>query len=227
MKPRVKEALALIADAKAPLDERLRYTRSFGEIKRPEAVPVLLKLATSEGEVDLRRARLRFARRLRWVAIAKETLTNLPRTPESVRPAALTLLGSRPGLGGNAHHGACSRAACPSRSCPAMSPTSCARTPRNPSRTAAVKLFPKVETAGMDFNARIASVEEALKKAPGNPYAGEPIYEQRCASCHKLFFKGGKIGPSSTAISATTSARCSSASSIPTPRSARVSNSSP
>jgi putative heme-binding domain-containing protein len=65
-------------------------------------------------------------------------------------------------------------------------------------RTAAVKLFPKVETAGMDFNARIASVEEALKKAPGNPYAGEPIYEQRCASCHKLFFKGGRIGPELT-----------------------------
>ena len=50
----------------------------------------------------------------------------------------------------------------------------------------------------MDFNAKIADVEEALKKAPGSPYAGEAIYDQRCASCHKLFFKGGNIGPELT-----------------------------
>jgi putative heme-binding domain-containing protein len=65
-------------------------------------------------------------------------------------------------------------------------------------RTAAAKLFPRVGTVAMDFNARIVSVEEALKKAPGSPYAGEVIYDQRCASCHKLFFKGGKIGPELT-----------------------------
>lgn len=50
----------------------------------------------------------------------------------------------------------------------------------------------------MDFNAKIAAVEESLKKAPGSPYAGEALFEQRCASCHKLFFKGGNIGPDLT-----------------------------
>jgi len=50
----------------------------------------------------------------------------------------------------------------------------------------------------MDFNAKIAALEVALKKAPGSPYAGEVIYDQRCASCHKLFFKGGNIGPELT-----------------------------
>jgi putative heme-binding domain-containing protein len=193
----VKEALALIADAKAPLDERLRYTRSFGEIKRPEAVEVLLKLATSEGEVDLRRAAFASLGAYDETLIAKETLTNLPKLPEAVRPAAFTLLGSRPAWAGMLI------TALQSGSLPlALVPGDVADQLRSHAeesvRTAAAKLFPKVETAGMDFNARIASVEEALKKAPGNPYAGEPIYEQRCASCHKLFFKGGKIGPELT-----------------------------
>lgn len=193
----VKEALALIADAKAPLDERLRYTRSFGEIKRPEAVPVLLKLAMSEGEVDLRRAAFASLGAYDEAAIATETLTNLPKLPEAVRPAAFTLLGSRPAWAGSLitalQSGSLSLSLVPGDIADQL------RSHAEESvRTAAVKLFPKVETAGMDFNARIASVEEALKKAPGNPYAGEPIYEQRCASCHKLFFKGGRIGPELT-----------------------------
>ena len=193
----VKEALALVADAKAPLDERLRYTRSFGEIKRNEAVPVLLKLATSEGEIDLRRAAFASLGAYDDAAIAKETLTNLPKLPEAVRPAALTLLGSRPAWAGLLI------AALQSGSLPlSLVPGDVADQLRSHAeetvRTAAAKLFPRVGTVAMDFNARIVSVEEALKKAPGSPYAGEVIYDQRCASCHKLFFKGGKIGPELT-----------------------------
>lgn len=193
----VKETLALIADAKAPLDERLRYTRSFGEIKRPEAVSVLLKLATGEGETDLRRAAFASLGAYDESAIATETLTNLPKLPEAVRPAAFTLLGSRPAWAESLI------AALQSGRIPlSLVPGDVADQLRSHAvesvRTAAAKLFPKMETVGMDFNGRIASVEEALKKAPGNPYAGEAIFEQRCASCHKLFFKGGKIGPELT-----------------------------
>jgi putative heme-binding domain-containing protein len=37
-----------------------------------------------------------------------------------------------------------------------------------------------------------------LRTTSGDPYAGEEIYVQRCASCHRLFFKGGDIGPDLT-----------------------------
>jgi putative heme-binding domain-containing protein len=61
------------------------------------------------------------------------------------------------------------------------------------------RLFP-APSAGtaQQFTARIHSVENALKDAPGNPYAGEALYAERCAACHKLFFKGGDIGPDLT-----------------------------
>ena len=63
----------------------------------------------------------------------------------------------------------------------------------------AAKVFPAaVVAAGPDWNRRIAEVEAKLKQGTGNPYQGEAIFSERCATCHKLFFKGGKIGPELT-----------------------------
>ena len=62
---------------------------------------------------------------------------------------------------------------------------------------AAEKLFPKT-TTGYDFKKKITEVETALQHGTGNPYLGEVTFMQRCASCHKLFFKGGSIGPDLT-----------------------------
>ena len=41
-------------------------------------------------------------------------------------------------------------------------------------------------------------MEAALKEPGGSPYEGETLFTQRCAGCHKLFFKGGIIGPDLT-----------------------------
>ncbi len=194
----VTEALALVADAKAPLDERLRYARSFGEVKREEAVPVLLKLATSDGETDLRRAAFASLGAYDSADIATATLAALPGLPEPIRPAAFTLLASRSAWTDSLI------AALQSGALPlSLVPGDVADQLRSHSvesvRTAAAKLFPAPGTDGVDYGAKIAAVEAALKKGPGSPYAGEALYEQRCASCHKLFFKGGNIGPELTA----------------------------
>jgi hypothetical protein len=62
------------------------------------------------------------------------------------------------------------------------------------------ELYPEKPAAGVtDFIAQIADVEAKLKAGTGNPYAGEALFMEKCASCHKLFFKGGKIGPELTA----------------------------
>jgi putative heme-binding domain-containing protein len=62
------------------------------------------------------------------------------------------------------------------------------------------ELYPEKPAAGVtDFIAKIADVEAKLKAGQGNPYAGEPLFQEKCAACHKLFFKGGRIGPELTA----------------------------
>jgi putative heme-binding domain-containing protein len=38
-------------------------------------------------------------------------------------------------------------------------------------------------------------IRRILDAGPGDPYKGEPIFMQRCAPCHTLFYKGGHIGP--------------------------------
>jgi len=46
--------------------------------------------------------------------------------------------------------------------------------------------------------ADIARVRKIIESGIGDPYKGEATFMQRCATCHTLFFKGGKIGPNLT-----------------------------
>jgi len=47
--------------------------------------------------------------------------------------------------------------------------------------------------------ARETQVRAALAKPGGDPYKGMALYAQRCGTCHKLFDRGGAIGPDLTA----------------------------
>ena len=59
--------------------------------------------------------------------------------------------------------------------------------------------MPRPEPVAAEFQKRIDEINGVLKRAPGNPYAGEAAFMQRCGACHKLFFKGGNVGPDLTA----------------------------
>jgi putative heme-binding domain-containing protein len=48
------------------------------------------------------------------------------------------------------------------------------------------------------LRARTDAIQRKLAAGTGNPYAGETLFMDRCAGCHKLFFKGGRIGPDLT-----------------------------
>ena len=49
-----------------------------------------------------------------------------------------------------------------------------------------------------DVRQRVQQVRDVLDDGTGNPYAGEATFMTRCAACHKLFHKGGKVGPDLT-----------------------------
>jgi len=51
--------------------------------------------------------------------------------------------------------------------------------------------------------AEIVRVRTAVNGRTGSPYRGRDLYLQRCAACHKLFHKGGDIGPNLTAYQRT------------------------
>ncbi len=62
----------------------------------------------------------------------------------------------------------------------------------------ASRVLPKQAPVPAAFQKRIDEIAGILKTGTGNPYAGEATFTARCASCHKLFFKGGNVGPDLT-----------------------------
>jgi putative heme-binding domain-containing protein len=60
------------------------------------------------------------------------------------------------------------------------------------------RLFPATPTLTGDARRRVEDIGAVLRRAPGDPYAGEATFLERCAGCHKLFFKGGSVGPDLT-----------------------------
>ncbi|MBI3468062.1 MAG: c-type cytochrome [Planctomycetes bacterium] len=194
----VKEALAIVSNAKAKLEDRLLYARSFGEVRHADAVPVLLEIAAGEADAELRKACFASLGAYDHDRIATDTLEALPKLPVEVRMAAFTLVSSRvkwtQALMAGLQSGKLSISLVPNDVAEQL------RLHRDKAvRDVAAKLFPKSLTgSGYDFKRRLAEVEAALTRGAGNPYAGEATYMQRCASCHKLFFKGGNVGPELT-----------------------------
>src|SRR5204862_4885053 len=62
----------------------------------------------------------------------------------------------------------------------------------------ATRVLPPAAPVPAEFKKRIEEVSAILKGGAGNPYAGEATFTDRCSKCHKLFFKGGNVGPDLT-----------------------------
>ena len=194
----ITEALAIIADLKARTDDRLLYARALGELRVKRALPALLSVATNDSNPAIQRAALAALSGFEDGFVAKSIAAALPQFSNEVRPAAFGLLTSRTPscllLLQALQSGKVSLSTLPAEIVERL------RTHPAPSvRNLATTLFgssgagPPAELAR-----RIGVVESVLQSGPGNPYAGEPLFMQRCASCHKLFFKGGHVGPDLT-----------------------------
>jgi putative heme-binding domain-containing protein len=163
-----------------------------------DAVPVLRELAAGNNPAALRNAALVSLMIYDQPETGPWAAELLPKTNGSVRTATLALLASR-GEWSVALLRAVEAGKLAARDVP---PDIVARmgAHRNERVTSALKkIFPAdAAKPATEWNRRIAEVEAVLKSGTGNPYAGEAVFTARCASCHKLFFKGGKVGPDLT-----------------------------
>ena len=216
----VKQALAIIADGKAATGERLAYIRIMGETKQATSVPVLLRIIESnEPSGAIRQAALQALQNFDVAEIGTRVANAYParlRADADVRAAALQLLGSRINW---AHqliiHVDLKKQ---TRKEKEDEPEEIAR--RNfinkddvpeqivrqlqllgdPAINDAVeRLWPEVRLATSgEKSERITQVSGLLKSGSGDPSAGRPLFERTCGTCHKLFDKGGDIGPDLT-----------------------------
>jgi putative heme-binding domain-containing protein len=193
------EALKIIQDPKAGMDDRLLYTRALGELREQAGLPVLLRLAEEDQPVPLRRAALASLSGYEDERIGAELLELLGGLPKELRHAAFAVLAARPQWSGmllaQIEAGQIQPAALPPDVVDRM------RSHRDEALSGLVlKWFPSAASAETGaLNEQIKEVQAVLRRGAGSPYAGEAIYMDRCAACHKLFHKGGNLGPDLTA----------------------------
>jgi len=197
----IAEALGILRNPKSKPEDRILQARLFGEVRHPEAPALLLSVATADPSVPLRKAALISLMAYDDPAVGPQAVGMLsaPKLDGEVRTAVLALLASRSAWSADLLRAVKSGSVAASV-VPADIVDRMRGHPADDVKSLLGELYPlPVSNAGADWNARIVDVERRLKAGTGNPYAGEATFMERCASCHRLFFKGGRIGPDLTA----------------------------
>ncbi|HEX8040781.1 MAG TPA: c-type cytochrome, partial [Chryseosolibacter sp.] len=203
------QAVKIVGDANAPLSERLTYIRLFGEISEPACVPQLLAIVESnQSSAALRQDALQALQRYDQREIGQRVVKAYPdklRADPGVRLAALSLFASRP-LWAMDLLNAIDRKRQPGEDFIAHSinkedvPDQIVMqlTALNDPDVSAIaaRLWPAARTASGEEKARLfARASQALNGAAGNPDAGKSVFMNTCGSCHRLFDRGGTLGP--------------------------------
>jgi putative membrane-bound dehydrogenase-like protein len=192
------EAIVMLANNKAAVDQRAAVTRTLGEVKAAESVEPLLNVALTATDSALQRAALTAVSAFDDPAIAERVLGHFAEFREDVRPAFFDVMFSRVGwtrqLVDAIASGAIATEDIPGDVAVQL------RTHADPSiaNLAAQHLGAREALNPADVRQRVQQVRAILDDGTGNPYAGEATFMTRCAACHKLFHKGGKVGPDLT-----------------------------
>ena len=201
----VAEAIRLIGDAKADSAQRLAMVRAVGELRQPEALPALMKIvsgtAAAAGEPptapELRAAALAALASSGDATIGRDVAALLPGLTGQVRTAAYMLLAGRPqwcaALLDGVQAGAIAAADVPDDVAERL------RSHKDAGlRERAVSLLPRSPAAPGSSRERVEEIRRILAGGQGNPYAGEGLFMGKCSQCHRLFHKGGNVGPDLT-----------------------------
>jgi len=196
----VSEALERWRLPAVSVAERAELIRTLADLQLP-GLRALLSEALREGQpLPVRLAALAGLARDTDPAVATEVLGLLgPAAPAEVRTAALALLVSRPAWSLSLLE-AMGRRVVDRQTVPAEIVERLRRSPEPKVREGALAVWPAPPSVpAPEIAQRIRHLERVLREAPGNPYTGEALFQQRCAGCHRLFFKGGSVGPDLTA----------------------------
>lgn len=208
------EALDRLRNPKAPIAEKTDLVKTLVEVRAPGLRNTLLELLQDQ-PTSVRQAALAGLGLEDDPVLAASALRLLPGATPELRNSVLGFLTSRPAWS-LAFLEAVDRGEVDRASIPPEWVVRLGRFPEPALRRRVATIWPSMAPAasipesvsvarpvpGSAPNAvlanRIRHLEEVLRQAPGNPYAGESLFQQRCAACHRLFFKGGSVGPDLT-----------------------------
>lgn len=194
----LSEAIVLLRNNKASAEDRISAARTLGEVKAEGGVSPLIEVAISSDNDELQRAALTAVSAYEAPEIGKRVVKEFAQFSIAAQPAFFDLMLSRPEwtrqLTDAISGGALSADVFPSDVVERL---------RRHSDSGIADFSKQTFGEGQAQDADAAKQEiERLRnlivEGTGNPYAGEEIYMQRCAACHRLFHKGGNVGPDLT-----------------------------
>lgn len=196
----IKTAVTAVESGKGSATDRLQYLQIFGEIRRPEFIPVLLKIVDADRNADLVSAALTALQAFDDLRVGQSVVKSLKGIPGDARLVAETLLGSRSvwaiGLLEAVDRGE-------------LKPEDVSDTAlrkillHDKSRIGELVAKHWGNVAGATTEEMRSEVERLMaivEAASGNPKKGKILYMENCGKCHTLFTEGGKVGPDLTSF---------------------------
>ncbi|MFP6765263.1 MAG: dehydrogenase, partial [Planctomycetaceae bacterium] len=196
----IQKSIAAVGSSRAGLDERKQYLQIFGEIRRPEFIPVLLSVVASDKDESLVSAALTALQAFDDLRIGQQVVKALPKIPEGSRLVAETLLASRRVWAVELLEAVDRQAIDPDT----ISETALRKILLHGDQRSS-QLIEKHwgQVAGAStgqMRSRVDQLKALLAAGSGNPKQGKPVYMQNCGKCHRLFEEGGQVGPDLTAF---------------------------
>jgi len=194
----VATAIRRALDRKEKRDERLRLIEVLGEVRPSPALAALLTIAESDPEAALRQAALGALLGFDDARIPAVVIRDFGTATPEVRAAALNLMSARASW---------ARAFVEAVDAGRIRATD---VPKDAVRRWQVHHDPRLQelvtkqwpNAGRPsteaMQAQIEKLETVVHAGRGDPYAGQKLFNAMCASCHKLFARGGDVGPDLT-----------------------------
>lgn len=194
----VDQALEIISDPQADKTRRLQCLEVFGQIRQPRCVDLLLQLLADSADDQLVAAALGSLQLYEEERIGIEVVSRYNRLPAKAGGAAQALLASRPSW---ARHFL--QAIDAGKIDPRSVPLAVVRTILLHADVANAQLVAKhfgaVQGATTDeLRREIERLAAVVEAGTGSPYKGKALFTQTCASCHRLFEEGGRVGPDLT-----------------------------
>ena len=194
----IQTAVRQVTDAKTKKQDRLAAIRTLGELKVVSATTALLNTGLRDSDETMQKAALAALSAYSAQSVSKTVIAGFDKLNDSVKPAAYDLLLSRMtwtrDLLDSIERGEIDKSGVDGEVVRRLKQHA-----DDGIQNAAKQVFAKQAIeAGHNFKKQIADLESVLQAGSGNPYAGESTFMTRCGVCHKLFHKGGSIGPDLT-----------------------------
>jgi putative heme-binding domain-containing protein len=194
----LQRALERIASSKATTSERLQLMTVVAARKDKSALPVLLNLLTVTNSEPIRVAAISALGTYDEVEVPRAICGVFEKLPPSSRNTALAILSTRVSYA-QVFLNAVEADKIDRTHIPSDMVRRIKKLPDTGLTALASKLWPRIhESTSAELELEIHRIVEIVNSSTGNPYPGKKLFDATCGPCHKLFGKGGAIGPELT-----------------------------